>query len=57
MEQVFRHIEPTIINVRPGKNEKVQEDIVSNLSNDHGFVNLDVKDLQNAEMERNTIIG
>lgn len=57
MEEVFRHVEPCVINVRPGKNPAVQEEIVDKLSSEHGFVNLDVKELQNAEMERNTVIG
>ena len=57
MEEIFRHVEPTVINVRPGKNVEVQSEIIEKLSGEHGFVNLDVKDLTNCEMERNTMIG
>jgi hypothetical protein len=57
MEEVFRHVEPCVINVRPGKNTAIQTEIIEKLSGEHGFVNLDVKDLTNCEMERNTIIG
>jgi len=58
MEEVARYIEPTIINIRPGKNtDGLQEEITTKLAAEHGFVNLDVTELTNAEMERNTCIG
>ena len=58
MEEIYRHIEPTVINVRPGKNsDGLQATIIEKLSADHGYVNLDVTDLTSAEMERNTVIG
>jgi adenylate kinase family enzyme len=51
MEEVYRHIEPLVIHVRPGggtiKNADgttvdLRKEIVDNLAKDHGFVNLDV---------------
>ena len=57
MEEVYRHIEPSVINVRSGKNEELQKDIVKALSSSHGYVNLDVTELQSCEMERKTAIG
>lgn len=58
MEEVYRHIEPTVINIRPGKNsEGLQGIITQQLSVEHGFVDLDVTELTSAEMERNTLIG
>ena len=57
MEQVYRHVEPTVINVRPGdKQEELCADIVSNLQNE-GFLNLDVENLRECEMKRKTNIG
>jgi adenylate kinase family enzyme len=57
MEEVYRHIEPSVINVRSGKNEALQEEIIKNLSTNHGYVNLDVTQLTSYEMERKTAIG
>ena len=57
MEEVYRHIEPSVINVRSGKNETLQEEIIKNLSENHGYVNLDVTELTSCEMERKTAIG
>jgi adenylate kinase family enzyme len=57
MEEVYRHIEPSVINVRSGKNEGLQEEIIKNLSTNHGYVNLDVTQLTSYEMERKTAIG
>ena len=51
MEEVYRHIEPSVINVRSGKNEALQEEIIKNLSTNHGYVNLDVTQLTSYEME------
>ena len=57
MQEVYRHIEPSVINVRPGKNDELQKDIVTSLSTQHGYVNLDVTELTSCEMERKTCIG
>lgn len=57
MEEVYRHIEPSVINVRAGKNDALQEEIIKSLSTNHGYVNLDVTELTSCELERKTMIG
>lgn len=57
MEEVYRHIEPLVIHVRPGASTELKKEIVENLANDHGFVNLDVDKIQRGENERGTMIG
>ena len=57
LECIFRMTEPCVINVRPGKAATLQQEIIRNLSDNHDFINLDVKALQTAEMERKTVIG
>jgi len=58
MEEIYRHIEPTVINIRPGKNsDGLQGTITQQLAAEHGFVDLDVTELTSSEMARNTLIG
>ena len=57
MEQVYRHVEPTVINVRKGdKQDELCAEIVANLQQE-GFLNLDVENLRECEMKRKTNIG
>jgi len=57
LKTIYSQIEPQIINIRLGKKQGLQQEIVQNLSQKHGFVNLDVIQLQSAEIERKTQIG
>ena len=59
MEEIYRHIEPLVIHVRPGaaSSGDLRKQIVENLSKDHGFINLDVDKIQRGENERGTNIG
>ena len=66
MEEVYRHIEPLVIHVRPGGSDiknadgsklDLRKQIIDNLAADHGFVNLDVDKIQRGENERGTSIG
>jgi adenylate kinase family enzyme len=57
LEVVFKEVEPTLINVRMGKNPALQTDIIKNLTQNHGFLNLDIDELVSAEIKRNTVVG
>jgi len=53
-------IDPTIINVRSSGSEyskSLRDEIVENLSKDHGYINLDVDALIKGENDRRTEIG
>ena len=53
-------IDPTVINVRSSGSEYSQalrDEIVGNLSKDHGYINLDVDSLIKGENDRRTEIG
>jgi len=57
MDEVYRHVEPIVINVRSGDNqETLCNSIVTNLQ-EEGFLNLDVEQLRECEMKRKTLIG
>jgi adenylate kinase family enzyme len=57
MEQVYRHVEPTVINVRPGdKMDELCAEIITNLEKE-GFLKLDAENLRECEMKRKTNIG
>lgn len=52
------HIEPMVIHVRSGaKANDLKQEIVKSLSEEHGFVNLDVSKCMRGEAERGTVIG
>jgi len=58
MDEIFAIVEPLVIHVRPGANSgDLREQIVSNLSKDHGFINLDIKKCIVGECDRGTDIG
>mmetsp|Transcript_3945 Transcript_3945/g.5950 ORF Transcript_3945/g.5950 Transcript_3945/m.5950 type:complete len:385 (-) Transcript_3945:810-1964(-) len=58
MKEVYSHIEPLIIHVRPGANSNdLKNEIVNKLSSEHGFVNLDINQCTSGENERGTAIG
>lgn len=58
MNDIYKHIEPTIIHVRPGGNAgDLCKDITTKLSQNHGYQNLDIKKVIVGECERNTDIG
>lgn len=57
LNEIFRHLNPTIINVRFGKKAGLSDEIISNLANNHGYINLDVTALKAGEMDRKTVIG
>lgn len=58
MEDIYKIIEPTVIHVRPGANSgELPTEIVENLSNNHGYINLDIKKCIVGEAERGTDIG
>jgi hypothetical protein len=58
LDAIYKTIEPTVIHVRVGDNQsKLRDEIVSNLSKDHGFVALDVKKIVSGESNRATLIG
>ena len=57
LDQIYKIIEPCIINVRGGKSHELQEEIIVNLCENHDFINLDVMELMNDEMQRGTNIG
>lgn len=51
-------IEPTIIHVRPGAHaSELSKQIVDNLSENHGYINLDIKKVLVGESDRGTGIG
>lgn len=58
MEDIYKYIEPTVIHVRPGGNAgELCKEIVNNLSENHGYQNLDIKKCIVGECERGTDIG
>jgi len=57
VDTIYRFTEPCIINIRDGSKVELQQEIMTNLCGNHGFINLDVTALQAAETERGTDIG
>lgn len=57
LKTIYNEIEPTIINIRMGKKAGLQGEITRNLVDNHGFINLDVIELQSAEIDRKTQVG
>lgn len=58
MEIVNSKFEPTVIHIRPGANSNdLRKEITEKLSEEHGFINLDVNALIRDENERKTEIG
>ena len=58
MELINARFEPCVIHVRPGaKSELLRKEITSRLTSEHGFINLDIVDLQKEEITRRTSIG
>lgn len=58
MDEVNSKIEPLVIHVRPGAHaNNLQQDIVSKLSQEHGFINLDVNQCIKGESQRCTLVG
>lgn len=56
MHRMYTICQPCIINVRVGLVEHMQQTIIETLCN-NDFINLDITELQTAEMERKTPIG
>lgn len=58
METVNSKFEPCVIHIRPGANSNdLRKEITEKLSEEHGFINLDVNALIRDENERKTEIG
>lgn len=58
MDLVLEKLEPLVIHVRSGANcEELRDEIVSSLSKDHGFINLNVNECINGENARGTELG
>jgi adenylate kinase family enzyme len=58
LDSVYKEIEPTVIHVRCGDNQReLQNTVVSELSTNHGFVALDVKKITSGESNRATMVG
>lgn len=58
MKSIQEKIQPFVIHVRPGvKQDELRQEIVKSLSNDHGFVNLDISQCIRGESERGTDLG
>jgi hypothetical protein len=60
MDAVRKCVEPTVVVIRPGATAATAElraEIAKNLAENHGYMNVDVKKLENDEMERKTNIG
>lgn len=57
VQDIIRICSPTLINVRMGKEEELQRQIIQNLCDSHDFINLDLYELKTGEMERKTDIG
>ena len=58
MEEVNIKFEPTVIHIRPGASSNdLRKEITEKLSDEHGFINLDINALIRDENERKTLIG
>lgn len=58
LKEVCNHIEPVVIHVRAGtQSNDLRKEIVQKLTDEHGFVNLEVNNLIRDENERKTAIG
>ena len=58
MDLVLEKLEPLVIHVRSGANcEELRDEIISSLTQEHGFINLNVNECINGESARNTQLG
>jgi len=58
LDDIYSHIEPNAIHIRPGANSNdLRKEITDALSKDHKYWNLDINQLIREENERKTTIG
>lgn len=56
-QQVSEIVEPTIIHIRSGSNNDLKKEMITKLTTEHGFTNLEVNSLIRLETERRTPVG
>lgn len=56
-EQINVIVEPTIIHIRSGANNELKKEMVTQLTAEHSFINLEVNSLIRMETERRTAVG
>lgn len=57
MTQIYDIIEPLVLHIRPGTDEVLKQKIVDSLTDEQGYMHLNIEELVQGEAERGTGIG
>ena len=50
-------MEPFVVHIRSGNNNDVKANMINSLTNEHGFMHVDVEATVRGEAERGTVVG